>query len=761
MNATIVWLVGGYHPKAKISVPATGQTYSGTVNAAWSAMAFGGKTISKQSLYYSEDGGQTTAFLATVPPGTFTYAWDTTKANNSNNFCFKIAVEDSGTPAMAGSDNACKFTVNNAGSDTLGPIVIPGSIMISPNPAVNGTPFVVDAIIDDTYRGSSNIAAAEFHIDVPSPTPGTGTAMSAKDGSFNTPTETVTFSGPHNTAQGQHTLTIFGKDAAGNWGPKLDYIFNTNPKGVGLGSISGKVKDKSSGNGIPGAVLIAYDTGTKNQKGSAMSSGTGDYMIPLPAGTYDVNASATGYYSNQKNGIAVTAGNNTPGQDIELTGIPGQTPGSISGNVKGAGSNLQGAIVIAFEAGTSNNKGQATTDASGNYKITNLLPTIKYDVNASATGYFSKQQNGITVVSGQDTPNINFDLIKMAVNPGPISGKITSSGSPLAGATINAITGGTTKGSATSAVDGTYKITSLDPAVYRVNASKTGCTPKEQSNVAVNAGQDTPNINLDLVCQGGVDTGTIAGTVTDQSTSSPIGNVNVKLMQGATQKGTTTTGATDGKYTFASIAVGTYDLVFNKTNYNDKTVTGVVVTKDQTTTKDVQMVAKSTPGKATITGTVKDKSTKAVIASVTVTLVQGGTTKDTKYTGADGTYTFSNVDPGTYDLKFVKTGYNDKTETGVVATADQTTTKDVEMEAKGTVVPPPDNTMIIVAAVLAIVIVAVILLVVLMMRRKKAAPQYPPGYGSQPQYPPGYGPQQAGEYPPEYQQQGDYPPPPG
>lgn len=761
MNATISWLVGGYHPKVKINVPAAGQTYSGTVNVAWSAIAFGGKTIAKQSLYYSEDNGQTINFLTTVTPGTFTYAWDTTKSNNSNKYCFKMAVEDSGTPPMTGSDLVCPFTVNNAGSDKIGPIVVPGSILMSPNPAVTGSPIVVDAIIDDTYRGSSNIAAAELHIDDPSPTPGVnGTAMSAKDGSFNTPTETVTFSGPHNTTTGTHKLTLFGKDSSGNWGPKLDFSFNTNPKGVGLGSISGKVKDKATGTGIPNAVVVANDTGTGNQKGSAIADSNGQYTIPIPAGTYDAGASATGYQPNQKNGIVVTAGNSTPGQDIELTSIPGQEPGSISGNVKGAGTNLQGATVIAYEHGTSNNKGQATTDASGNYKIQSLLPTIKYDVNASANLYNPAQQDNIVVQPKTDTPNINFDLTKKVVIPGSIAGKITSAGSPLAGATVVARTGGTDKGTATSAVDGTYKISNLDPAVYKVNASATGCTSNEQGNVNVDPGQDRTGIDIALTCQGGVDTGTVAGTVTDKDTSNALAGVKVDLKQGGTTKATKNTDAA-GKYTFSSVLVGTYDLLFNKTGYNDLTISSFSVTKGQTATKDAQMVQKSVAGKATITGTVTDKDKSTPLVGVTVTLLQSGTNKGTKTTDSNGVYTFSNVDPGTYDLKFAKSGYNEATKTGVSAVADQTTTVDMQMESKSTPPPPPtDNTMIIVGAVLAIVIVAVILVAILMMRKKKAAPQYPPGYGPQPGYPPGYGPQQAGEYPPGYQQQqgGEYPP---
>jgi protocatechuate 3,4-dioxygenase beta subunit len=824
-NATIVWLLGGYHPKVKITTPRSGETYSGTINVAWSAIAFGGKSISKQTIYYSEDNGQTMKFLTTVPPGTFTYAWDTTKVNNSNMYCLKVVVEDSGKPPLSGSDMVCKFTIANQGTDKIGPIVVPGSIMISPNPAVEGSPFVVEAIIDDTYRGSSAISAAELHIDNPNPTPGTGTAMSAKDGSFNSPTETVIYNGPHNTAQGTHTLTIFGKDAAGNWGPKLEYTFNTNPKGVGPGMISGKIKDKSTGAGISGAIVVAYESGTNNQIASTSSGASGDYTLSLPPGKYDVNASATGYYANQKNGIDVTPGNNTAGQDIELTPIPGQQPGSISGTVTSGGAPLEGATLIAYESGTSNQKGSATTDSQGKYKITNLPPG-KYDVNASKSGYESKQQNGITVNSGQDTPNINFDLAKSSIPPGAISGKVLDqNGAPIVGAVAAAKTGGAVKNQSVTWSGGFYLITELPPAIYSVNVSKAGCTSVELQNINVESGKTTKAPDAVLKCTGQVDTGTITGTVIDRDTKNPLADVKVDLKQGGTVKKTTNTNSA-GKYILADVEVGTYDLVFNKTGYNDQTITGVTVIKGQTTTIDIQMIPKSVPSKATITGTVTDKNTHEPIPDVVVTLWKGSTNVDTTNTDANGIYTFSNLDPGTYDLKFNHSKYLEVTKTGISAPADKVTTVDVEMIAKsvpgkatitGTVtdknthepipdvvvtlwkegtkiattrtdtdgiytftdiepgtydlkfthskyveetrngisadadktttvdiemepksVPPPeDNTMLILAgAIIMIVIIVAIVIAILLMRRKRSLPQYPPEYLAQ--YPPRY-----------------------
>lgn len=83
-------------------------------------------------------------------------------------------------------------------------------------------------------------------------------------------------------------------------------------------------------------------------------------------------------------------------------------------------------------------------------------------------------------------------------------------------------------------------------------------------------------------------TGTIAGTVTDFETAAPIQGATIEIEGGAS----TTTDA-NGDYSF-NVAAGTYTLNASAANYEDETVTGVVVVVDQTTTADIAMVPSST-----------------------------------------------------------------------------------------------------------------------------------------------------------------------
>lgn len=78
----------------------------------------------------------------------------------------------------------------------------------------------VTATIDDGRTGDQNIQAAEFYVDS---VDGTGTAMSASDGSFNSSVEAVQAARP-SLSNGLHTIYVRGRDALGNWGPYSSYV---------------------------------------------------------------------------------------------------------------------------------------------------------------------------------------------------------------------------------------------------------------------------------------------------------------------------------------------------------------------------------------------------------------------------------------------------------------------------------------------------------------------------------------------------------
>jgi len=101
-------------------------------------------------------------------------------------------------------------------ADDLGPVT--SNVIAEPNPTNGATSVTLTADVSDVTTGNSNIAAAEYFVGTVG-ADGSGTPMSASEGTFDFPTEGVTASiDVSGWAVGEHTLYVHGMDAAGNWG---------------------------------------------------------------------------------------------------------------------------------------------------------------------------------------------------------------------------------------------------------------------------------------------------------------------------------------------------------------------------------------------------------------------------------------------------------------------------------------------------------------------------------------------------------------
>jgi hypothetical protein len=148
---------------------------------------------------------------------------------------------------------------------------------------------------------------------------------------------------------------------------------------------------------------------------------------------------------------------------------------------------------------------------------------------------------------------------------------------------------------------------------------------------------------FDLI-DGGLDpsTGDIFGRVTVDG--EPRSGVTVTVRQGTTTIDTQVTDG-NGEYEFLELDPGTYTVSISEITGADcpGEQTAVVVADDETE----RNFACTTPQPQT--GTVTGLVTVNEVAEpgVTVTLLEGSTTIATTTTGSNGTYTFTNVEPGT------------------------------------------------------------------------------------------------------------------
>ncbi|MFC6285361.1 multicopper oxidase domain-containing protein [Nocardioides sp. GCM10027113] len=148
------------------------------------------------------------------------------------------------------------------------------------------------ATVDDGQgHGGSDVQAAEYFLDAPGGA-GTGTAMDAQDGAFDSATEAVT--ADVTVPSGDHVLYLRGQDAAGNWGPLTSVLVTGADTGGptvkspsltpnlvnGANSlavaVSATADDTASGNSAIAAAEYFIDT--------VGADGSGDAMNVSPAG---------------------------------------------------------------------------------------------------------------------------------------------------------------------------------------------------------------------------------------------------------------------------------------------------------------------------------------------------------------------------------------------------------------------------------------------------------------------------------------------
>ena len=119
-----------------------------------------------------------------------------------------------------------RVVVTAAPVDSNPPVT--SGIGVSPDPTNGAAGVTLTATVSDSGTGGSNIVAAEYTVGASAAAAGSGTAMSADDGSFNNASEVVTVSvNVSGLSIGTHTVWVRGQDAGngGTWGAAVSTTF--------------------------------------------------------------------------------------------------------------------------------------------------------------------------------------------------------------------------------------------------------------------------------------------------------------------------------------------------------------------------------------------------------------------------------------------------------------------------------------------------------------------------------------------------------
>lgn len=182
--------------------------------------------------------------------------------------------------------------------------------------------------------------------------------------------------------------------------------------GVGAGVITGKATDTSGITGLSGVTAAVYSGSTLIASATTSSSPAGIYSISVPAGTYSVLFSKTGYISVRYYNIIVADGETVNLQAVMQ--IPASTSAGVaSGIINNAmtGTGVSG-LSMNFRAGVNTATGTiaatTTTTSGGAYSISSLAAG-NYTAEVYGTGYTTKYFT-VVVIGGVTRGNQNATI---------------------------------------------------------------------------------------------------------------------------------------------------------------------------------------------------------------------------------------------------------------------------------------------------------------------------------------------------------------
>ncbi len=433
-----------------------------------------------------------------------------------------------------------------------------------------------------------------------------------------------------------------------------------NPTGVAAiqlpepASIAGTVR-RSDGTPVAYAsVQVSASTGSQ----WTMTAADGSYTVAgLFPGTYTIGAIVSGstLYSpgvrNQTNAtkVVLVGGTSRTGIDID------EPNGSIAGTVTVDGQPVAGATVYAHP-GTAGDSyvAQTTTALDGTYRLTGF-EAGDYRVSTFRSGlgtrwYPSGAASASATVVHLTASTPSATGVDISYGAGHLEGTVTQRGVPQAGATVTALpTTGSDGPSATTDATGHFSIIGLEPGSYGLRAQNATAT-------VVVGGSSAPTrftitaaapvvTGLDVVLPGG----TVSGTVTTSTgqAASPS-NLYVVGIDGTVGGGQLN--VVGGSFSKQGLPDGTYAIGLRRANYGSLYLTPLTF-EITAADPDVVGLAVVLPAPASMHGTVR-RSDGTPVASATVTLRDRADNGNllSVVTGADGSYTFTDLLPGSYSI---------------------------------------------------------------------------------------------------------------
>lgn len=372
----------------------------------------------------------------------------------------------------------------------------------------------------------------------------------------------------------------------------------------------------------------------------------------LDYGSYTFSASKSGYYGNSGT-ATISSYNPSPSITIYLTPIT---------TVEEEEDPVYGSITVyVYDASTGSAISSAIVSGAGTTQYTNYygyttysgLDTGSYYFTASKSGYISG--SGSTTITTSSTSRTVYIYLTPEVIV-PTTGSITvyvkdaNTGAYISGAAISGDGSGTTNSSGYKSFSG------LSFGSYSFSASKSGYYAGSGS-ATISSSSTSKSVTIYLTPI--PTSGTITVYVKDASTGAAISGASVS---GGGVSGSTNT---SGYVSFSGLSFGSYTFSASKSGYSSSSGSASISTS--ATTNSVTIYLTKLPTSGSITVTVRDKDTNAVLSGATVS---GGGYSGT--TSSSGTVNFSTMPFTTYTFTASKSGYDSNTGSATISATSAT-----------------------------------------------------------------------------------------
>jgi 5-hydroxyisourate hydrolase-like protein (transthyretin family) len=409
----------------------------------------------------------------------------------------------------------------------------------------------------------------------------------------------------------------------------------------------------------------------------------GDYRIDFRSGSSSTSVLEQWWQgaSDVWSGTTVTVSGGAAVTGIDASLSPAA---SISGTVTDeSGNPVFGAFVTATDPVTHLQVGYANADPSGAYRIVGLPAgsfVIHFQPGYITGGNLAEQwwqdassstaATPVAVATAQDVSSIDAVLHPA----GSITGVVTdTTGAPAANILV-AVYRSTTDGSSdwvttmgTDPSTGSYTVSGLPAGSYKVLFSSGGPLLSQWYDNAPDAASATPVVvtvggstTADAVLQVGA---TVSGVVTDQA-GHPVSNATV-LVHPANGQGYATgaTTASDGSYSIAGLAPGSYKVEFQTDQatpnvapawWNGAVTEAVATPLTLAVGQVVTGISPRLAAGGAITGTLRDDKGAPLMEAQVAVYDSSGTWVQNAWTAPDGSYNVHGLAAGKYRLQFIE-----------------------------------------------------------------------------------------------------------